>query len=203
MSVEQESEPGSGNGQANAVDTDFTIDLGGGCYVVGKDTGDGNIHPVMVERDVKPGWRTNKGTHWDIQLAVESGAVTSVVPKNLIPGASYRENEKSRAGLHYRVANGGRIPNRGEVVIEGKVGSNQPIKLIGQVTDVEKPLMSTKEIVLAGNRVVHELNNDYIENLRSGKRVPIQNVGGEYTITVSVKKPDPRKGFVGLVRRWI
>ena len=106
----------------------------------------------------------DKGTHWDIQLTVDSGAVTSVVPTNLIPGALYRENEKSRSGLHYRVANGGRIPNRGEVIIEGEVGGNQPIKLLGQVTDVEKPLISTKEIVMAGNRIVHELNNDYIEN---------------------------------------
>ena len=202
-SVEQESETGPGKGQANAVGFDFTIDLGGGCYAIGKDPGGGNIQPVMVERDEKPGWRLDKGTHWDIKLTVDSGAVTLVVPTNLIPGAPYRETEKSRSGLHYRVANRGRIPNRGEMVIEGKVAGTQPIKLLGQVTDVEKPLLSTKEIVIAGNRIVHELNNDYIENLRSGKRVPIQNVGGENTITMSVKKPDPHKGFVGLVRRWI
>ena len=89
------------------------------------------------------------------------------------------------------------------MILEGKVAGNQSIKLLGQVTDVEKPLLSTKEIVMAGNRIVHELDNDYIENLRSGKRVPIQNVGGEYTITLRVPKAEPHKGFVGLVQRWI
>ena len=72
----------------------------------------------------------------------------------------------------------------------------------GQVTDVEKPLISAKEIVLAGNRIVHELNNDYIQNVKTDRKVKINNTGGEYSVTVSVPKVDPKPTFAGLVKRW-
>ena len=156
----------------------------------------------MTEGKVKPNWRVDEGDHWKVKMTVDSGAVTSVVPTNLVPGINYTETEKTRQGLHYRVANGGRIPNRGEVSIEGTTSEGQGIKLKGQVTDVEKPLISTKEIVLAGNRIVHELDNDYIENVKTGKRVHIDNVGGEYTITVKIPKPREKPTFAGLVKRW-
>ena len=183
------------------VSEDYTIDLGGGCYCVRCDD-EGYLQPVMSESRVKPAWRVGEGSHWKVKMIVDSGAVTSVVPTNLVPGINYTETEKTRQGLHYRVANGGRVPNRGEVAIEGTTAEGQGIKLKGQVTDVEKPFISTKEIVLAGNRIVHELNNDYIENVRTGKRVRIDNVGGEYTITVQIPKAREKPTFAGLVERW-
>ena len=94
------------------------------------------------------------------------------------------------------------MPNRGEVAIEGTTAEGQGIKLKVQVADVEKPLISTKAIVLAGNRIVQELNNDYIENVKTGKRVRIDNVGGEYTITVQIPKVREKPTFSGLVKRW-
>lgn len=60
----------------------------------------------------------------------------------------------------------------------------------------------------AGNRIVHELDNDYIENLKTRRKVKIDNDGGEYTITVSVSnvgsKPKElaKPAFVRLVKRW-
>ena len=167
----------------------------------------------MKDKEHCPPWRKEEGEHWILKMIVDSGAVTSVVPTNLIPGAIYRETEKSKAGLHYRVANGARIPNRGELDIIGKTATGIDIKLKGQVTDVDKPLLSTKEIVMAGNRIVHELNNDYIENIKTGKRIPIDNQGGEYTVQIRVAKAgsktyaevvsDTKKGFIGQVGKLI
>ena len=76
------------------------------------------------------------------------------------------------------------------------------------MTDVDKPLLSTKEIVMAGNRIVHEMDNDYTQNLKTGKGVKIDNVGGEYTITLRVPKVEDKPKelvkptFAGLVKRW-
>ena len=53
-----------------------------------------------------------------------------------------------------------------------------------------KPLLSTKEIVVAGNRIVRELNNDYIENVKAEQRIKIDNEGGEYTLQVNIAKPN-------------
>ena len=55
---------------------------------------------------------------------------------------------------------------------------------------------------MAGNRIVRELNNDYIQNVKTGRKVKINNTGGEYSITVSVPKVDPKPTFAGLVKMW-
>ena len=90
---------------------------------------EGWLQPVMIESKVKPTWRTDAGKRWKVKMTVGSGAVTPVVPTNLVPGIKYQETEKTRQGPHYRVANGGRIPNRGEVAIKGVTPEGQGIKL--------------------------------------------------------------------------
>ena len=50
---------------------------------MGKDAGSLDIHPVVVERKEKPGWRMDKGARWGLKLTVDSGAVTSVIPQIL------------------------------------------------------------------------------------------------------------------------
>ena len=53
-----------------------------------------------------------------------------------------------------------------------------------QVANARKPLAAVSRIVAKGNRVVFGPRESYIENIASGKRVPIEEQNGTYGIDV-------------------
>ena len=56
-----------------------------------------------------------KPDEWtQITVTVDSGACVSVMPVGICEGISILENEWSRGGAEYEVANGATIPNLGE-----------------------------------------------------------------------------------------
>ena len=54
------------------------------------------------------------------------------------------------------------------------------------MADVERPLISTADLTAAGNRVIIEGSEGYIENIKTGKRIVL-----------------PRRGNVYILRMWI
>ena len=60
-------------------------------------------------------------------------------------------------------------------------------EVTAQVCDVSKALLSVKRVVAAGNRVVFEPEQAYIEDVATGKRLQMQNNGGMYTLKMWVK----------------
>eukprot|EP00969_Alexandrium_andersonii_P290066 12820696-Alexandrium_andersonii.AAC.1 len=50
-----------------------------------------------------------------LQVAIESSAAASVIPERPLEGHRVAPSEGSRKGARYLAADGGRIPNRGEV----------------------------------------------------------------------------------------
>ena len=78
-----------------------------------------------------------------LEVTVDSGACISVMPIGSCEGIDIIENELSRNGAEYEVANGATIPNLGERRCEVMtVGSLQPKRITFQVADVHKPLLS-------------------------------------------------------------
>ena len=55
-----------------------------------------------------------------------------------------------------------------------------------QVTDCQRPLASVNRIVENGNKVVFgdSSHGSYIENRKTGRRVPMKKVGGSYVLEV-------------------
>ena len=49
---------------------------------------------------------------------MDSGAAASVIPERCVPDHPVLPSEGSRYGVHYLSANGGRIPNQGEVKLD-------------------------------------------------------------------------------------
>ena len=79
----------------------------------------------------------------ELEVTVDSGACISVMPIASCEGIEVLENELSRNGAEYEVANGATIPNLGERRCEVMtVGSLQPKRITFQVADVHKPLLS-------------------------------------------------------------
>ena len=68
-------------------------------------------------------------------------------------------------------ADGVRIPNMGEKTFVGITDDGTNREITAQVCDVNKPLLSVSKMVAAGNRVVFEEDNSYIDTIDTGERV--------------------------------
>lgn len=113
-------------------------------------------------------WEEVDGEWTKIELTVESGAVNTVGPPRTAPKVPTVEGEAKRRGVKYRVANGNLIDNLGEKKLRGLSDEYKPVGLTMQVTDVTKPLLSVREMVNAGQRVVFSLDGSYSEDMRTG-----------------------------------
>ena len=141
------------------------------------------INPPTVNRVTEtPEWE-------EIEMAVDSGATETVVGIDMLESIETSEGEAARKGVEYEVASGQTIPNLGEkqFVAVGEEGCMRKMK--AQVCDVNKPLLSVNRMVQAGNRVVFENGNNYVEDLSSGERMYLTEKGGMYMLKLWVKNP--------------
>ena len=121
---------------------------------------------------------------------MDSGACDHVIPPAKMFVGEIRENEAVKTGLTYHTASGAPLPNKGEVDLEGFTTEGAVIDLTTQVADVTKPLASVRKMCNAGNRVVFEENGDndkcggYVENIATGRRIPIAKNGGTYSVSL-------------------
>ena len=61
--------------------------------------------------------------------------------------------------------------------------------MVLQLCDVNHGLLSVSKAVAAGNRVVFDDQNSYIENKASGEKTWLKAEGGMYTLKMWVKRP--------------
>ena len=85
-------------------------------------------------------WKGKRFT--TLELAVDSGAVATVIPPNGVPGIEIVPSEASKTGKCYQTADGGKIPNLGQQLLRGCTDESHPCGLTMQVADVTMPLLS-------------------------------------------------------------
>ena len=90
--------------------------------------------------------------------------------------------------MEYEVANGTRIPNLGEKRFTGFSSEGVGRKLIAQVCDVNKALLSVSKITKSGHRVVFETDNSYIEDTRTGETMTLNEKNGMYMLKLWTKR---------------
>ena len=132
-----------------------------------------------------PEWET-------IDLMVASGASETVMPEGAIRSVTTKPNDASIRGVEYEVANGQRIPNLGEKVIDGETdieGRRTTFKV--QVCEVSKPLMSVKRLVESGHSVHFDQDGGRITDQKTGKHIWLHEVNGMYHLRLWV----PSAGF--------
>ena len=128
-------------------------------------------------------------------MTVDSGACDHVTPKKAMPTVRVKMTEAVKHGVTYSAANGGIIPNEGEIDLEGYTEDGKPLGLTLQVAEVSKPLAAVRKMCAAGNRVTFdddpndELYGGYIENKQTGSRTQIHKRGGTYGLTLWVLVP--------------
>jgi hypothetical protein len=132
---------------------------------------------------------SSDGQWEEIELAVDSGATESVCPNELaehvptIPGAA------SKRGVMYEVASGHQIPNEGEKKLRATTEDGFEKNVVLQVAEVNQGLLSVSKATAAGNRVVFDEGNSYIENKRSGVKTWLKEKNGMYILKLFVKRP--------------
>ena len=116
---------------------------------------------------------------------MDSGAGGNVWPKSLnVPGPML-----AKTGVRSEAANGTPIANYGQKVVKFKVNGRR-CSMQYNVADVKKPLAAVSSIVDEGNRVVFEpgLKTSYIENLKSGERLPLLRENGTFVLEMEFEK---------------
>ena len=118
----------------------------------------------------------------EFELAVDSGASETVIPETMIVTAEVIEGPASKRGVEYEVANGIRIPNLGEKRFTGFSQEGVGRRLIAQVCDVNKGLLSVSKITRSGHRVVFDANGSYIEHEQTGESMYLTERNGMYML---------------------
>ena len=122
-------------------------------------------------------------------MTVDSGASATVVGEHMLKAMRLQEG---RTGVEYEVANGQRIPNLGEKVIDGETdieGRRTIFK--AQVCEVSKPLMSVKRLVESGHSVLFDPEGGRITDRKTGHQIWLHEVNGMYHLRLWV----PSAGF--------
>jgi hypothetical protein len=143
----------------------------------------------------------NRPDEWiALDVTVDSGACVTVMPSDLCPGIQIVENDLSRNGIEYEVANGESIANLGEKRCQVMtIGSMAPKKIIFQIADVHKPLLSVTACSDMGYDCYLGKDGGSLRDRVTGEIIPLQRQGSLYTLRMWVRQwPDnPNAGFPG------
>ena len=127
-------------------------------------------------------------------MKIDSGAVGTVIPVNVMQGIPVNETSRSKEGSGFNAANGSHIKHYGQKSIRGVSDQFQPIQMMAQVADVNTALGSVYKMVQAGNIVHFEKGRCYIQHVQSGQVTLVTENGNAYEIGIWVPKgvsPDP------------
>ena len=138
-------------------------------------------HPEMVNSV------TTKNKWEVIDLAVDSGASETVISEDMLPNIPIKQEDASRRGVQYEVANGVRIPNLGEKKFQWYSEEGTVRSITTQVCEVNKGLLSVRSVVEAGNRVAFDSTGSYIEDKKTHERMYMRDEAGMYMLRMYVR----------------
>ena len=137
-----------------------------------------------------------------ITFVLDSGAVRSIAPRNLIPNVNTYKTKNT--GIMFRVANGEQIPNEGELDLKGRASNGEKFRVKSQVANITRPLAATSEMVGAGNLVIMHKSGGLMEQLSeedqhkvmkliekgAGPVVPVIRKGYAFHVEIEVKSQE-------------
>ncbi len=123
-----------------------------------------------------------------VEVVVDSGAVHSVAPPGVFPGATL-PSPWSRAGRGYRAANGTGIKNLGQIMVKFCTAEGDRGSIPFQVAEVDQPLLSVAHLASAGNRVELGHASGRVVNLATGRTIGLERRGGVYIMKMFLADP--------------
>lgn len=160
-----------------------SLELGGGVELDHR--GNCNLSPLTIEAVEQ-----DRAHLEALEMAVDSGAADTVILAGRLPQIPVEPSSASRRGLTCTAASGHRMPNRGQQRVTGTTGDGRYVKLLLQVTDVNKALCSVRQMCGANNRVVFEKGCSYIQNKETGAKTAIYEKYCGYNMKLNIKAAD-------------
>ena len=143
----------------------------------------------------------NRPEEWiAIDVTVDSGACVTVMPPGLCPGIQIIQNDLSQNGIQYEVANGESIDNLGEKRCQVMtIGSMCPKKIVFQIADVHKPLLSVTACSDMGYDCYLGKEGGNLRDRVTGEIIPLERRGSLYTLRMWVRQwsESPSPSFQG------
>ena len=113
---------------------------------------------------------------------MDSGAAESVAPLDFVKHIPIKESEGSRRGQVYHAADGNKIANRGEKVIEAVTEDGLRYHATYQIAAVTRPLNSISKICDQGNMVIFNREGGYVLNEVIGEQTHFSREQGVYVM---------------------
>ena len=133
-------------------------------------------------------WRAEHAQGWvRVESVVDSGASAPVAPLTMAPGHETRQSRGSMEGRSFSDASGGELRNLGEQELNIVTDAGMEAKVLFQLADITRPLMSVSSICDRGNRVLFGRGGGVIQNLTTGQEIPFERRGGIYVIGMWIK----------------
>ena len=130
------------------------------------------------------------------EVVLDSGAADHVTDNVDAPGYSVSPSPGSKAGRSFIAANGGKIPNRGQMTPSLKTESGQEIDSTFQVCKTNRPLWSVGKICDTGCKVAFSADKAEVVQEKTGRSVcSFQREGGLYVSKLSLTPPDAPSSF--------
>ena len=133
------------------------------------------------------------GQGWEnlpFPIIINSGACASVMPTSWCSHVPVYETPQSKAGEHYRAANGQKIYQEGERIVSMMTQEGSMRDMRSTVCEVSKALRSVSQMCKTGHRVVFNLqwcaDGSYMEQVETGERMWLQEEGGFYVLRTKV-----------------
>ena len=130
---------------------------------------------------------TGEGEWELLEFAVDSGAMETVVPPDVLHCINLMQGAANKRGVEYEVANGEKIQNLEEEKFVGTSEEGTERNMTAQVCDINKALLSVKRVVKAGNRVVFDEDGSYIEDKQTGEKMWMEENNGMYILKLWVR----------------
>ena len=132
-------------------------------------------------------------------FTVDSGAADHVMFPGWFIGMIIVQSIGLIRLLMYVAANGAKIPNKGQTVVDFMSGEGTWAKFIFQIAAINKPLVSVSKLVEDGYRVIFDDDESYILQKKTGNIITMRKEQGVFVIDAYVTKkprsPNNEPGF--------
>ena len=125
----------------------------------------------------------------EIEVTADSGACATVMPASICRNIAIVPRQSVNKGVEYEVASGETIPNLGERrCLLMTLGSAVPKRIVFQVADVHKPLLSVTCCADMGFNCYLGKFGGHLEDTKTGERISLQRKDNLYTMRAWVRK---------------
>ena len=132
-------------------------------------------------------------TSRSITFRIDSGACTTVVPKNHLAARGYKVWNDSKTGRSYNIAGEAKVKDEGRRVLQTKDSGGPhgaPRRLETRAADVSQALMSVVDMVDKGQVVIFDSARSFAYHKETGVETEFVRREGGWDLTLDLEAPD-------------